>query len=68
MGGGLAMLWKEDIRLEVFKFSNNQISTWVTKSDGFRWLLTGFYGWLETKDRFKSWTLLSHISLYVDGA
>ena len=25
-GGGLAMLWKEDIRLDVFKFSENQIS------------------------------------------
>jgi len=25
LGGGLAMLWKEDIRLEMFKFSNNQI-------------------------------------------
>jgi len=40
----------------------------VTESDGFRWLLTGFYGWPETKDRFKSWTLLSHIYSYVDGA
>ena len=48
------MLWKEDIRLDVFKFSNNQISAWVTESDGFRWLLTRFYGWPETKDRFKS--------------
>nr|XP_023910503.1 uncharacterized protein LOC112022157 [Quercus suber] len=67
LGGGLAMLWKEDIRLDVFKFSNNQISAWVTESDGFRWLLTGFYGWLETKDWFKSWTLLSHIASYVDG-
>ena len=25
LGGGLAMLWKEDIRLEMFKFLNNQI-------------------------------------------
>ena len=25
-GGGLAMLWKEDIKLDVFKFSENQIS------------------------------------------
>ena len=35
--GGLAMLWKEDIRLDVFKYSDNQISAWVTESDGFRW-------------------------------
>ena len=62
------MLWKEDIRLDVFKYSDNQISAWVTESDGFRWQLTGFYGWPETKDCFKSWILLSHISSYVDGA
>ena len=62
------MLWKEDIRLDVFKYSDNQISAWVTESDGFRWQLTRFYGWLETKDRFKSWILLCHISSYVDGA
>ena len=68
MGGGLAMLWKENISLEVFKFLENQISAWVTESDGFRCLLTGFYGWPEVKDRYKSWTLLSHICSYVDGA
>ena len=65
--GGLAILWKEDIMLDVFKFSDNQISTWVTESDGFRWLLTEFYGWPETRDSFKSWILLSHISSFVDG-
>ena len=62
------MLWKENISLDVFKFSENQISAWVTESDGFRCLLTGFYGWPEVKDRYKSWTLLSHICSYVDGA
>ena len=68
LGGGLAMLWKEDIRLDVFKFSENQISAWVTENDGFRWLLTGFYSWPETKDHFKSWSLLSHIHSYVKSA
>ena len=66
LGGGLAVLWKEDIRLDVFKFSDNQISAWVTETDGFRWLLTGFYGWLEIKDSFKSWLLLPYISSFVD--
>ena len=68
MRGGLAMLWKDNISLDVFKFSGNQISAWVTESDGFKWLLTGFYGWPEVKDCYKSWTLLSHIYSYVDGA
>ena len=52
--------------MDVFKFSDNQIFAWVIETDGFRRLLTGFYGWPETKDRFKSWILLSHISSYVD--
>ena len=64
LGGRLTMLWKENISLDVFKFSENQISTWVIESDGFRWLLTGFYGWPEVKDRNKSWTLISHICSY----
>ena len=68
LGGGLALLWKEDIGLDVFKFSNNQILATVTKSDGFQWVLTGFYGWLEMQDRYKSWALLSHICSLVDGA
>ena len=62
------MFWKEDIRLDVFKFLKNQISAWVTENDGFRWLLIGFYGWPETKDRFKSWSLLSYIHSYVESA
>lgn len=62
------MLWKENISLNVFKFSENQISAWVTESDGFRWLLTSFCGQPEVKNRFKSWALLSYICSYVDGA
>lgn len=62
------MMWKEDVCLDVFKFSKNQISAVVTESDGFRWVLTGFYGWPETHDRYKSWALLNHICFLMDGA
>ncbi|KAK4559009.1 hypothetical protein RGQ29_008306 [Quercus rubra] len=41
MGGKLALMWKEDIGLDVFKFSDNQISMMATESDGFQWALTG---------------------------
>ena len=53
-GGGLALLWKEDIGVDVFNFSDNQISTTVAESDGFQCVLTGFYGWPEMQDRYKS--------------
>lgn len=61
-------MWKEVIRLDVFKFSDNQILAMVTESDGFQWALTSFYGWPETQERYKSWALLSHIGSLVDGA
>ena len=38
LGGGLAMMWKEDVSLDVFKYSDNQISAMVTESDGFWWV------------------------------
>ena len=33
--GRLALMWKEDIKLDAFKFFDNQISVTVTESDGF---------------------------------
>ena len=60
-------MWKEDVNLDVFKFSEHQISTKVTKGDGFQWILIGFYGWPETKEWYKSWALLSYICTLVDG-
>ncbi|XP_075649791.1 uncharacterized protein LOC142620277 [Castanea sativa] len=68
MGGGLAMMWKEDVNLDIFKFSENQVSAVVTESDGFQWVLTCFYEWPETFERYKSWALLSHVSSLMDGA
>ena len=66
--GRLALMWKEDIKLDAFKFLDNQISATVTESDGFQWVLTGFYGWPETHEWYKSWALLSHICSLVDGS
>ena len=68
LGGRFALMWKEDIGLDVFKFSDNQISATMTESDGFQWVMTSFYGWPETQDQYKSWALLSHICSLVYGA
>lgn len=43
-------MWKKDVSLDILKYSENQISVVLTKSDSFQWVLTGFYGWLETQD------------------
>lgn len=67
-GGGLALLWKSEVRLEVINFTENHILAKVIEDDGFTWCLTGFYGWPEASEKKKSWALLSHISSFVEGS
>lgn len=43
-------MWKKDVSLDILKYSENQILVVLTESDSFQWVLTGFYGWLETQD------------------
>ena len=50
-GGGLAFLWKNEIRLEVINFTVKHVLAKVTEEDGFVWFLTGFYGWLEAQQK-----------------
>ncbi|XP_075645099.1 uncharacterized protein LOC142616097 [Castanea sativa] len=50
--GGLAMLWKKDIKLDY-------IDAMVMESQsGFKWRITGFYGHPETHRRKESWEQL----------
>ena len=46
-GGGLALIWKEEVQLEVINYTNNHVLAKVIEDDGFQWFLTGFYGWSE---------------------
>lgn len=54
-GGGLALLWKNNIFLEVINFTVNHVLARVTEEDGFVWYLIGFYGWLKAQQKEKSW-------------
>ncbi|XP_023911126.1 uncharacterized protein LOC112022729 [Quercus suber] len=67
-GGGLAMLWKEDVNLNVINFSDHHILAKVVELNGREWFLTGFYGWPEASQKAKSWVLLNHIRSFVEGA
>ena len=49
-GGGLALLWMNEIEAEILSFSNNHI-------DGSFWRFTGFYGSPEVIHRDQSWDL-----------
>ena len=66
-GGGLALLWRNDVNLDVINFTDNHILAKVVEDDGFVWFLTGFYGWPEASEKKKSWALLSHLKTFVNG-
>ena len=60
--GGLALLWAREVDLEIKNFSNNHIDATITEpSNNFKWRLIGFYGHLETQQRYKSWHLLAFL-------
>ena len=65
-GGGLALLWKEKVTLDVINFTDNHILAKVVENDGFVWHLTRFYGWPEANEKRKSWALLSHLRTFVE--
>ena len=61
--GGLALLWKKDIVVEVQGYSGNYIDAIVTDpTTGFKWQITGFYGHPETHRRKESWNLLRDLN------
>jgi exonuclease III len=60
--GGLALFWKDSLKVEIFNYSRHHINAIVQEGeDDFRWKLTGFYGQPDTARREESWTLLRHL-------
>ena len=66
-GRGIALIWKNDVRMELINYTANHILVKVMEEDGFGWFLSGFYGWPEACQKVKSWKLLRHIRFVVDG-
>ena len=54
-GGGLALLWKKKVVMDLINYSPNHILMKVIEEDGFVWFFTGFYGWPEAQLKEKSW-------------
>ena len=68
MSGGLPLMWKEDIKVEVQTFSPSHIDAWVYGGIEYGWWrMTGFYGNPETAKRPESWTKLKQLSLLYLG-
>ncbi|XP_042954504.1 uncharacterized protein LOC122290887 [Carya illinoinensis] len=57
---GLALLWREEVELEVINFSRHHISAQVLFGRRrMPWILSGFYGHPEVSRRKYTWNLLS---------
>ena len=53
--GGLALLWKDSMAVDVLTFSPRHIDAIITKDGGNKkWRFMGFYGHLETNKREES--------------
>ena len=54
--GGMTLLWKENINLEIMGYAGNFINAIVTEADsGLKWRIIGFYGQPEAHKRKESW-------------
>ena len=54
--GGLALLWKKDVMVDVQTFAPWHIDAEIGGNDGSgRWRFTGFYGQPETSRREETW-------------
>ena len=61
--GGLAMLWKENINLEIMGYAGNFIDAIVTEANSsLKWRITGFYGHQEAHKRKESWDQLKALN------
>lgn len=61
--GGLALLWKREIRVEIQTYSEHYIDAIIVpEGDSPRWRLTGFYGNPKTNKREESWSLLTRLA------
>ena len=67
LGGGLALIWNNEVQLQLVNDTANHFLVKVREDDGFEWWLTGFYGWPEACHRYKSWELLTHLRTFVEG-
>lgn len=60
-GGGLALLWKETVEVNLLSYSRFHVDTQVKIERQEPWRLTGFYGHPERAQRRASWNLLRRL-------
>ena len=61
--GGLALLWMDEVKVDVQSFSKNHIDAIIGEGNEEvkKWCCTGFYGEPDTNKRQESWNLLRRL-------
>ena len=62
LGGGLALLWGDNMDVDVQTFSPHHIDAMINQNDVI-WHFTSFYGHFETSQRGESWDLLRQLHI-----
>ncbi|XP_074343060.1 uncharacterized protein LOC141680854 [Apium graveolens] len=60
--GGVALLWKNNVKLCVTNHDRNFIDVEIMNANMTKWRLTGFYGFPERARRRESWNLLKWLA------
>ena len=61
--GGIAMLWKKELKLEIMGYTGNVIDAIITvEPSEFKWRIIGFYGQSEMHRRKESWDQLKALN------
>lgn len=66
-GRGLALMWKEDLGIEIQNYSQRHINAIVKQANGIPWTFTGFYGHPEAHKRTEAWGLLRFLKSLAPG-
>lgn len=61
--GGLALFWIEDLGLRITNMDVHFIDCMVRRGDGKKWRMTGFYGWPESGQKFRTWEMINLLGL-----
>ncbi|KAH9742571.1 pentatricopeptide repeat-containing protein [Citrus sinensis] len=60
--GGLTLLWKSEVVVDIKSFSQHHIDAVVHSENGSLWRCTGIYGHPETDQKRHTWTLLQRLA------
>ncbi|XP_021759621.1 uncharacterized protein LOC110724507 [Chenopodium quinoa] len=58
LSGGLCIYWNDSIDFSLVSYSQNHICGDVKTDSGTCWRFVGLYGWPETGNKCKTWTLI----------